>query len=127
MNELPPSANQAAQSGPSGADRGEGARAATPSTRVTAAPATQTDFVPVKAMEEILAERHRQIHQFGHTPQQDLTLPLAHFARELSKRGLAITEYVQFHKPRNARRHAIALAAVAMALIDRIDAEFPGE
>ncbi|WP_327195943.1 hypothetical protein [Novosphingobium capsulatum] len=83
--------------------------------------------MPVRAMEEILAERHRQIFGFGHTPEQDRTLPLAHFARELSKRGLAITEYVQFHKPRNARRHAIALAAVAMALIDRIDAEFPGE
>ncbi|WP_133726851.1 MULTISPECIES: hypothetical protein [unclassified Novosphingobium] len=83
--------------------------------------------MPVRAMEEILAERHRQIHTFGHTPAQDRALPLAHFARELSKRGLAITEYVQFHKPRLARRHAIALAAVAMALIDRIDAEFPGE
>jgi hypothetical protein len=102
----------------------EGAGAAHPSTQ--AAPATQ-DFVPVQAMELILAERHRQIHKFGHTPDADRKLPLAHFAREMSKRGLAIAEYIQFNRPANVRRHAIVLAAIAMALIDRIDAEFPGE
>lgn len=126
MPELPTSTNGLPCNGtsPSGVEVEEGAGAAHPSTQ--AAPATQ-DFVPVHAMELILAERHRQIHQFGHTAAADRKLPLAHFAREMSKRGLAIAEYIQFNRPANVRRHAIVLAAIAMALIDRIDAEFPGE
>lgn len=78
-------------------------------------------FVPVAAMEAVLALRVRQIEEFGHTPESDAAAPLAHFANELRLAAQAFAEDVQFNKPTDhMHRHLVKLGALALAAIDRV-------
>lgn len=89
-----------------------------------ALPAADTEFVPVRAMEDIMAARHEQIFTHGHTPDRDIDLPLGHFAGQLRRRTNDIVEDVSCHQHRDIiRRRLVRLGAIAMAMIDRIDAE----
>jgi hypothetical protein len=125
MVELPPSCNSRTAS-PSG-HGGEAAGADGPPSRVApAAPAESPGrYVRVAAMEAVMAERHRHIFACGHTPEKDRGRSLAHFARQLARQGIAVTEYTQFNRPALVRAHAVTLAALCLALIDRIDADTP--
>lgn len=83
-----------------------------------------TSFVPVRAMEDIMAARHEQIFTHGHTPEGDLLLTLDHFGKELRRRILEITEGVSCNQSRDViRRRLVKLGAFTMAMIDRIDGE----
>jgi hypothetical protein len=109
----------------SGVRIGAGEEVQSPSPAPNASPDYMPpDYVPVAAMEAMLALRHQQIHTHGHTPEADRQQPLQHFAKELENTARAILESVQFNKPLDlTRRRTVKLGALAMALIDRIDAE----
>lgn len=97
---------------------------AEPGEGVTASSPTPPDFIPVRAMEQMLALRHEQIHRFGHTLQADRERPLQDFAHDIESLARAILEDAQFHKPADRiRRRAIKLGALCMALADRLEGE----
>lgn len=80
------------------------------------------DFVPVRAMEDVMAVRAEQIFVHGHTAETDAAMPLRFFARELVNSASAIEETVQFNKPLAIlRRRVVKHAAMCLAMIDRID------
>lgn len=82
------------------------------------------EFVPVRAMEEVMRVRAEQIFKHGHTAEADLAQPLYFFARDIWTRGVALMETCQFHQGKQLlRRRAVKLAAICLALIDRIDNE----
>lgn len=84
----------------------------------------QGDFVPVRAMEEMLRIRHQQIHQFGHTLDADRRRPTLDWARDIENAARAILEDAQFNKPpERIRRRAIRLGALLMAFADRLEGE----
>lgn len=91
------------------------------------APPPQADgqtYVPVRAMEDVLALRHQQIHKHGHTPEADALKPLKWFAEDLLDRAKATHEGIRFNKGNAvARLRLVKIAALAMAMIDRIDSE----
>lgn len=73
---------------------------------------------------DVLAKRREQIERYGHTPAADARRPIHFFAIEIDSLGNAIREDSQFGvRLPIMRRHAVNLAAFALALIDRIDAE----
>lgn len=94
---------------------------------------------------EILAERLRQIEQFGHTPEADAALPLCMlpiaaghkldaatkaFARELGRAREAMAsaiDHAQFRNREPARRKLIQAAALCLAAATRIDHDFADE
>lgn len=77
-----------------------------------------------RAMEDVMAVRHQQIFQYGHTPAKDAARALAQFVADIKNGANAITEDVQFNKPHDRiRRRLVKLAALAVATIDRIDNE----
>ncbi|WP_298164527.1 hypothetical protein [Novosphingobium sp.] len=87
-------------------------------------PLSPPDFVPVKAMEDVMAIRSEQIFRHGHTPESDARLPLHHFARQLHGGAIRIEEDAQFNLDLEVmRRRVVKHAALCLALIDRIDAE----
>lgn len=86
--------------------------------------APEAGFVPVRAMEAVLAARVRQIDQFGHTPARDaaqsvdaLLIPVARYFKS-TRENLACNAPLE-----TTRRHAVQLGAMVLALIDRIDHE----
>lgn len=82
------------------------------------------DFIPVRAAEDMLAIRHQQIHQFGHTLEADRTRPVRDFARQIENEARAILEDAQFNKPADRlRKRAIKLGALLMAFADRLEGE----
>jgi len=84
----------------------------------------QPEFVPVGAMEAMLAKRHEQIFKWGHTLEADASRPLREFAVDLRSLAAAILEDVQFHKPVDQlERHTVKLGAMAMAFFDRLQTE----
>ena len=89
------------------------------------APSTQApaaSFVS-RAMLDIAAARADQL-RFGHTPEADRAKPVDDMAREISRRATIVREDAQFNYPRPViRRHAVALAALLVALVDRLDAD----
>lgn len=101
-----------------------GIHSAIPSGRATGA-ATGA-FVPVAAIEDVLAERHRQIAKFGHTPERDAALPLKQLPREAARFLNMAIEDCQFHREdwrTAARKHLIRAAAMILAAMDRIALE----
>lgn len=88
-------------------------------------------FVPVKAMEDVLALRWEQINRFGHTPAADLAF-IAEQGRpalaKLSRRALSdAIEDMQFNKERRQiRKRLVKACALALAAIDALDAEEEG-
>lgn len=104
----------------------------------SASPAEGVTFagVPVKAMEDVMAERTRQIVEFGHTAEADRETPLwAHreftelgrrsFMRMIADHLSSAIEYASFGRGKHARarRYLVMTAALCLAAIDRIDAE----
>jgi len=96
----------------------------------TKAPASAGPFhgcagVPVRAMEDVLAERMRVILDFGHTPEKDLQLPLAWLPQEA--RNYLTDAIDEAHRGPDrhaiARRKLIKAGALLLAAIDRLDAE----
>lgn len=86
------------------------------------------DYVPVRAMEDVLALRHRQIHEFGHTLAADLTEivrtgkrhAIAMKAREALRDAI---EDMMFNKdPAQIRRRLAKAGALILAAIDAEDA-----
>lgn len=85
-------------------------------------------FVPVKAMEDVLALRWEQVNRFGHTAAADLA-----FIQEKGRPALAklsrqalsdAIEDMNFNKERaQIRRRLVKAAALALAAIDALDAE----
>ena len=81
-------------------------------------------YVPVRAMEDILALRAEQIVRYGHTSESDAERPMALFALDLRDRAKAIHEALQFHQGADIlRKRLVRTAALCMAMIDKIDAE----
>lgn len=84
-------------------------------------------YVPLRAMEDVMAMRADQIFKHGHTAESDAAVPVRDFARQIHTRGIRIYETVQFNQGNAAlRRRIIALAALCLAAIDRIDSEQEG-
>lgn len=86
------------------------------------------DYVPVRAMEDVLALRHRQIHEFGHTLAADLAEidrtgkrhAIAMKAREALRDAI---EDMMFNKdPAQIRRRLAKAGALILAAIDAEDA-----
>lgn len=83
-------------------------------------------YVPVRAAEDMLRVRTDQIFRHGHTPDADRTRPLREFARDLENLARAIREDEQFGKSADQiRRRAVKLGALAMAIVDKLDAQTP--
>lgn len=88
------------------------------------APPSAMPWVPVGAAEEMLAMRCNQVRRFGHTPAADLALPFDHFARDLESRARGLREGAQFNQyPAVQRQRLIKLGALAMAMVDWLDAQ----
>lgn len=87
-------------------------------------PCVPMPFVPVRAVEDVLALRMRQIHEFGHTLEADRAAPLSHLPKEALATLRAVIEDIHFNKPRaHMRRHALKAAAFLLAFVDRLDAD----
>lgn len=82
-------------------------------------------YTPTRAMEDVMRERWRQIHEFGHTPERDVLHPIARMHKVAHRYWQGLSEYfrVPGHDHTALRRYAVILAATLLALIDRIDAE----
>ena len=84
-------------------------------------------YVPLRAMEDVMAARAEQIFRHGHTPQSDSARPLGEFTEDIYQRGKALREGVQFNQASSVqRRRLVKLAALCLAAIDRIDSEQEG-
>lgn len=87
-------------------------------------------YLPVAAMEAVLAERMRQIHDFGHTPQSDAELPLKQLPRAAQRFLTEAIEDCHFQRGdwrKAARKHLVRAGAMILAALDRIEAEPPEE
>lgn len=81
-------------------------------------------FVPVRAMEAVLAARVRQIEHFGHTPERDAAQPVEALLLPVTRYFKSTRESIACNAPlETTRRHAVQLAAMVLALIDRLDHE----
>ena len=92
---------------------------------LASSPATPA-FLPVASMEAVLAERARQIHHFGHTPEADTALPLKQLPREAARFVNMAIEDCQFQAGdwrKAARNHLVRAGAMILAAMDRIEAE----
>jgi hypothetical protein len=84
-------------------------------------------YVPIRAMEDVMAARAEQIFRHGHTPQSDSARPLGEFTEDIYQRVKALREGVQFNQARAVqRRRLVKLAALCLAAIDRLDSEQEG-
>lgn len=122
-------ANQTANE-PFGREAGDGpgARGIAPGPHPVAEPPAQQShgqtFVPVAALEAMLAVRHKQIFQFGHTLEADRAVSLEDFARHMRRQCSTVVEDLQFRiDPAVTQRHLAKLGALAMAIFDRFEAE----
>lgn len=92
-----------------------------------AASASPTDFPDHQgpasgSLALIAAKRIEQIDRWGHTPEADRAMPLAHFISEIDRAAHAVREDLQFNKSTDhMRRHLVALGALVAAAIDRIE------
>lgn len=82
------------------------------------------DLLTETALRDVLQARLDQVLVHGHTAEKDAGLPIAYFTRELADRARSIAEGQQFNQPRAIqRRRTIKLAALALALLQRLDLE----
>lgn len=94
--------------------------------------------VPVAAMEDVMAERSRQIIGYGHTPEDDLTLRLEVLPARMRAMAMHAYEDCTMFRPYTltaecladkrqriamARKRMVQATALGLAAIDRIDAE----
>ncbi len=82
--------------------------------------------LPLPGLIDILAERRRQIAEFGHDAEEDALLPIDHLARKAQGRvSDAIDRLRGLCAPQDltiARRKLVIAAALILAQLDRIDA-----
>lgn len=71
----------------------------------------------------MLAERLRQIEDFGHTPEADAALPLIQFQLVVQRIAHGITRPGGLDDKARLRRKLVQLAAFSLAFIDRLDRE----
>lgn len=113
--------------GPDAGGEPEASPVAAPSGSGEAATASDyvpADYIPVRAVEDMLRIRHEQIHRYGHTLAADKQRPVRDFAQDIESAARAILEDAQFHKQADRiRRRAIKLGALCMALADRLEGE----
>jgi hypothetical protein len=76
------------------------------------------------ALADVARLRRDQAELHGHTAAADDARDLADFGRTLQRLALDVVEDLQFNKRLLARRHAVKLAAFAVALADRLDRDF---
>lgn len=99
------------------------------------------DGLTLAIVAEVLAERMRQVEQFGHTPEADMALPLsalpiaAQFKLDRATKALvrdlaqaqdrtrAAVDHAQFNNHAPARANLIRAAAMILAAVARIDGE----
>jgi hypothetical protein len=81
------------------------------------------DALPSRGMADVIAKRVEQIIVHGHTAEADAAKPLHFFALDVGYLGNAIREDSTFGIDlATMRKHAVKLAAMTLALVDRIDA-----
>lgn len=81
-------------------------------------------FVSQSALEAVLAMRVRQMEQYGHTPESDMSRPIADLVAATAPYLRYLREDVSCNAPLAAmKKHAAALGAMALAIIDRIEGE----
>jgi hypothetical protein len=86
------------------------------------------DLVATKGLADVMARRLEQWLKFGHSPEADAQLPVHFFARELHAMvGAVLEDSRRGGRLAIMRKHAVTLAAFAIATVDRIDAEPPEE
>lgn len=79
--------------------------------------------VPVRAMEDILALRMRQIIDHGHTAERDRDKPIQALPIAAGQEIRGAIDYCQFHRNELARRYLVRAGALILAAIDRLDME----
>jgi len=82
--------------------------------------------VPVQSIDDVIAERERQIVAFQHTPEQDALLPLAFLPKEArAYLDGAIDEILIGREgwQQRARRKLAKVGALTLAALDRLAAE----
>ena len=86
------------------------------------------DLLEETALREVLQARLDQVLVHGHTAESDAAMPVSYFISELGKRVGALSEGVQFNQAlRVQRRRTVKLAALSLALLQRIDHEIAKE
>lgn len=69
----------------------------------------------------VLAERRRQIHQFGHTPAADDARDLWDLTKTAGRFVHRMNETASLHRIEGTRRDAVQLAAYALAVAESCD------
>lgn len=86
------------------------------------------DLLEETALREVLQARLDQVLVYGHTAERDAAMPVGYFVREVHRRVIELEEDVQFRcGSAIMRRHAVKLAALSLALLQRIDLELAKE
>lgn len=82
------------------------------------------ELIATQGLADVLAKRAEQIIRYRHTLEADAERPIYGFALDVEQTGRAVRDDAQFRADLAImRRHAVKLAALAIALVDRIDAE----
>ena len=93
---------------------------------IAADPASPAARVIASAgLQAVIAERLAQVERWGHTPEADAARPLWSFFVDLRNLTNAACDWHRFRSVKRAqlRRQLVKLAAFAIALVDRLDAE----
>jgi len=80
-----------------------------------------------RLFQEIIAERRRQIEQFGHTAEADRALPVHQLVRHVQQQMQGASDYALTNKHELTRRYLVKTMATALAAIERIDFELSKE
>lgn len=81
-------------------------------------------FDPHPALERVLAERLRQVHDFGHTPEADGEVAIEKFAPILREAAKDAAEYLSLHRYDDVTLRKLGkLGAWVLATIDRVALE----
>ncbi len=89
-----------------------------------AEPSGASSCVSRSAMEQLLAMRLRQMEQYGHTPDADMARPISDLVAAMNPYTRYLREDITCHAPLvTIKKHAAALGAMCLALIDRVEGE----
>ena len=83
-------------------------------------------IAPGAVLDAILAQRTRQIVDFGHTPEQDARLPAAHLPKQARAYLEGAIDELMFQKPGWLNRAHLKLAkgaALTIAAMERLERE----
>lgn len=70
-----------------------------------------------------MAERTRQVNQFGHTLTEDAARPMEHLLREARAQLDGAMDYTQFRHLVRAQAYIVRAGAMLLAAFDRIQIE----